>query len=103
MAFLFVGGKRFNGKCMEPFFALYRSKNQYVSVPKGECHRPLLEEINLQSHWSFHKNIAVNTVVVDQSIYTRNAMLSCTLTVLRTIIHETKNLLYCFLPEVLIM
>ena len=41
--------------------------------------------------------------VVDQSIYARNAKLRYTLTVSRTTIHETQNLLYCFLPEVLIM
>ena len=49
------------------------------------------------------KYVLVNTVVVDQSIYTRNAMLPYTLTVSRTIILETQNLLHCFLPEVLIM
>ena len=82
----------------------------------------LLEEICLQSHWHFHdmlqalwslipkitslwkahQNIlTVNTVVVDQSIYARNAMLPYSLTVSRTIIHVKQNLLYCFLPEVL--
>ena len=50
-----------------------------------------------------HNIAAVNTVVVDQSIYARNAMLPYTLTVSKTIIHETQNLLYCFLLEVLIM
>ena len=47
--------------------------------------------------------VTVNTVVVDQSIYSRNAMLSYIPTVSKTIIHETQNFLYCFLPEVLIM
>ena len=47
--------------------------------------------------------VIVNTVVVDQSIYSRNAMLPYIPTVSKTIIHETQNLLYCFLPEVLIM
>ena len=47
--------------------------------------------------------VTVNTVVVDQSIYSRNAMLPYIPTVSKTIIHETQNFLYCFLPEVLIM
>ena len=35
--------------------------------------------------------------------YARNAILPYTQTVLGTLIHETQNLLYCFLPEMLIM
>ena len=51
-----------------------------------------------------HQNIvAENTVLVDQSISARNAMLPYTLTVSSTMIHETQNLLYGFPPEVLIM
>ena len=39
-----------------------------------------------------------------KSIYLcQNAMLPYTLTVSRTIIYETQNVLYCFLPEILIM
>ena len=54
--------------------------------------------------WKAHKNIvAVNTVVVDESIYARNAMLPYTLSVLKTAIHKTENLFYSFLPEVLTM
>ena len=81
-------------------------------------------EISLQSYWHFHELlkamwslilkitsfwktrqniVAVNSVVVDQSVYARNAMLPYTLTLSRTIIHETQNLLYCFLPEVIII
>ena len=46
-----------------------------------------------------HQNIAaINTLVVDQSIY----VLPYTLTFSSTIIHETQNFLYCFLREVLI-
>ena len=73
-------------------------------------------EISLQSYWHFREFleavwslipkitslwkacqniVAVNSVVVDQCVYATNAMLSYTLTLSRTIIHETQNLLYC--------
>ena len=56
------------------------------------------------SLWKAHKNIvAVNTVVVNESIYARDAMLPYTLSVLKTTIHKTQKLLYRFLPEVLKM
>ena len=109
------------------FFALYRSKkivclNSKERLWWQSCY--LLEEIDLQNHWHFHEKlqamwslipkikslwtahqsiVAVNTVVVDQCIYVRNVMLPYILTVWRTIIHETQNVLYCFLLEVLIM
>ena len=58
----------------------------------------------ITSLWKAHQKIVpVNTVIVDQSTYARNAMLPYTLTVSRTIIHETQNSLHCFLLEVLIM
>ena len=58
----------------------------------------------ITSFWKAHQNnVVVNTVVVDQSIYARNAMMPYTLIVLRTVIHETQNLLLSFLSEVLIM
>ena len=74
-----------------------------------------MEEISQQSHWRFHdmlqvmwslipkitsfgkiqQNIvAVNTVVVDQTIYARSGILPYTLTLLRTIIHETHIVLF---------
>ena len=33
-----MGGKRFNGKCMEPFWHCTGAKNWYVRVPKRGCH-----------------------------------------------------------------
>ena len=55
--------------------------------------------LKLRSLWKAHQNfVDVNTVVVDQSIYARYAMLPNTMTVSRTIIHERQNLLNCFLP-----
>ena len=125
-AFLCMGGKHFNGKCMEPFLHCTEAKIGMLEFQRETVMTILASfgRSNLQSHWSFHKMlqemwslitkitflwkahqnvVAVNTVVVDQSIYTRNAMLSYTLTVSRTIIREKQNLLYCFLPEALIM
>ena len=47
----------------------------------------------MTSLWKKHQNVvAVNTVVVDQSIYARNAMLLYPLIVSRTIIHVTQLL-----------
>ena len=51
---------------------------------------------------AYQNIIAVNTMLVDQSIYGRNAVLPYTLTVLRTIIPETQNFFYCFLSDVLV-
>ena len=125
VTFLCMGGKRFNGKCMEPFSHCREATNWYLKSSKERLPWQfwhLLEEISLQSHWRLdemlqamwsiipkiislwkaHQNIvAVNTVVVDQSIYDRNAMFPYILTISRTIIHETQNSLHRFLPEVL--
>ena len=121
------GIKHFNGKSTEPFLHCTEAKNWYVRVPKRGCHDNFdifWKNKCLQSYWHLHKMlqkmwsliskitflwkanqniVTVNTGAVDQSIYARNPMLPNTLTVSRTIIHETQNLLYCFLPEVLIM
>ena len=37
VAFLFVGVKRFYGKCMQPFLHCTEAKNWYVRVPKRGC------------------------------------------------------------------
>ena len=125
-AFLCMGGKDFNGKCMEPFLHCTEAKTGILEFQRETVMTILASfgRSNLQIHWSFHKILqemwslitkikflwkvhqnvfAVNTVVVDQSIYTRNAMPPYSLTVSRTIIQETQNLLHCFLPEALIM
>ena len=124
VVFFCMGGKRFNGKCVEPFSHCTETKNWYFRVPKIDYHDNsgiFWKKIGLQSHWRFHEMlqpmwsliskiislwkahqniVALNTAVVDQSIYARNAMLPYTLTASRTIIHEPQNLLHFFLPEV---
>ena len=122
VAFLCMGGKRFNGKCMKPFSHCTEEKIGIVEFQREVfmtimvffgrnksakslvflwCFQAMWSLIpRIISLWNAHQNIdAVNTVVVDQSIYARNAMLPYNLTVSRTIIHETQNLLYCFLTE----
>ena len=47
-----------------------------------------------QKSHPYERHIKINTVVVDQSIYARNAILPSSLTVSRTIICETQSLLY---------
>ena len=37
MAFLCMGGKRFNGECIEPFLDCTEAKNWYARVPKRGC------------------------------------------------------------------
>ena len=38
VAFHYMGGKRLNGKCMEPFSHCTETKNWYVRVPQRVCH-----------------------------------------------------------------
>ena len=83
--------------------------SEKISQKRHWCFQEMLQPMwslipKITSLWKAHQNIVtVNTVMIDHSIYARNAMLSYTLTVSRSIIHETQILLYYFLPEVLIM
>ena len=83
--------------------------SEKISQKGHWCFQEMLQPMwslipKITSLWKAHQNIVtVNTVMIDHSIYARNAMLSYTLTVSRSIIHETQILLYYFLPEVLIM
>ena len=119
--FFCLGDKRFNSKCMEPF--LQSTEAKYGMMLLWQLWH-LKDEISLQSYWSFHEMfqtirnvtpkmtffwkayqniVAANTMVVDESIYATNEMLSYTVTVSGTIIHETQNLLPYFLLQILIM
>ena len=56
VAFLCMGGKRFNVKCIEPFLHCIEEKNWYVRVPKRVCldnSGIFLKQLSLQSHWRF--------------------------------------------------
>ena len=56
--FLRMGGKRFSGKCIEPFSNCTEAKYWYLRVPKRVCHDNFgvfLKKINQKSHCRFQE------------------------------------------------
>ena len=126
VAFFCMGGKHFNGKCMQPFLHCTEAKIGMLEFQREVVMAILVSfgrnkpAKSLAFSWNVASNVKLDTknhiLVKGTSKYCRckhygcrsiylcqNAMLPYTLTVSRTIIYETQNVLYCFLPEILIM